>query len=389
MNKPLSVLIIEDSENDELLLLRELKRSGYSPEAERVYTAADLETALQKKAWEVIISDFVMPKFSGLEALKMIKARGIDTPIIITSGKISDETAVMAMKAGAADYIMKDNLTRLGPAIERELREAAVRKESEKANRELKERDEELRVLKAIDQLKDEFIGLVSHELRTPLTVILGALDTVITEGEKLSPEEIKQLITDSYWEAESLSEILTNLLELARAQANRLQIAEESIIVREAIDNAVNKLSQTGKQHTIVIDCDSSLIVKADRVRLQRILYNLLNNAVKYSSAGTLIEITARTEENEVLFSVKDQGIGISPDKQGRLFEPFQRIETTGLNVSGTGLGLVVCRRLVEAHGGRIWLQSKAGEGSTFYFTLPLHERASISAGGDKRGGQ
>jgi signal transduction histidine kinase len=389
MNKPLSVLIIEDSENDALLLLRELKRSGYIPEAERVYTAAGLESALKKRSWDFIISDFVMPKFSGLEALKMIEAQGVNTPVIITSGKISDETAVLAMKAGAVDYIMKDNLTRLGPAIERELREVAVRQEREKANRELKERDEELRVLKAIDQLKDEFIGLVSHELRTPLTVILGALDTVITEGDKLSPAEIKELLTDSYCEAESLSEILTNLLELARAQANRLQIEEETLYIRETIDTVIKKLSQAAAHHSIIINCDRSLTVKADRVRLQRILYNLLNNAIKYSSAGSSIEITVQANADEVKFSVKDHGIGISPEKQGKLFEPFQRIETVEINVSGTGLGLVVCRRLVEAHGGRIWLKSKTGEGSTFYFTLPLRERESIPARVDKRGSQ
>jgi signal transduction histidine kinase len=383
MNIPLSVLIIEDSENDALLLLRELKRSGYIPEMERVYNAAGLESALKKRAWDFIISDYVMPKFSGLEALKLIKGQGVDTPIIIISGKISDETAVLAMKAGAADYIMKDNLTRLGPAIERELREVAMRHDSEKTNRELKERDEELRVLRAIDQLKDEFIGLVSHELRTPLTVILGALDTVITEGDKLSPAEIKQLITDSYWEAESLSEILSNLLELARAQASRLQIAQETVIVRETIDTVVKKLSQAAARYSIIIDCDSSLTVNADRVRLQRIIYNLFNNAIKYSPAGSRIEITAQANSHEVKFSIKDQGIGISPEKQGKLFEPFQRIETAEINVSGTGLGLVVCRRLVEAHGGRIWLTSRSGEGSTFYFTLPLQDRDNQSKQG------
>ena len=103
--------------------------------------------------------------------------------------------------------------------------------------RPLKEREEELHVLKQIDQLKDEFIGLVSHELRTPLTVILGALSTVITEGDRLSAKETKQLVSDAYEEAELLSDILANLLELARAQANRLQINEEPVNLREIIE--------------------------------------------------------------------------------------------------------------------------------------------------------
>lgn len=373
MDKPLHVLIVEDSENDALLLLRELRRSGYAPTYERVYTADDLSSALEKQPWDIIISDFVMPQFSGLEALRLVRAKGIDIPFIVISGKISDDTAVMSMKAGAADYIMKDNLARLIPAIERELQEISVKREHEKAFKALKEREEELRILKKIDQLKDEFIGLVSHELRTPLTVILGALNTVITEGDRLSRRQIKQLIGDAYSEAELLSDILANLLELARAQANRLQITEEPVNIKEAIDTVVNKIKQQSIPREFMIDCDESIIVTADRVRVHRILHNLLDNAIKYSTTGTKVEVLARQNNNEVLISVRDHGIGIPSEKQGKLFEQFQRLGMPGSNAAGTGLGLVVCRRLVEAHGGRIWVESQPDKGSIFYFTLPL----------------
>ena len=378
MAKPLHVLIVEDSENDALLLIRELKRSGYEPVYERVYTAKGLSDALEKQTWEIIISDFVMPQFSGLEALKLTKLKNLDIPFIITSGKISDDTAVLSMKAGAADYIMKDNLTRLGPAIERELQETAVRRESEKASKSLKEREEELHVLKQIDRLKDEFIGLVSHELRTPLTVILGALSTVITEGDRLTVKETKQLVGDAYSEAELLSNILANLLELARAQANRLQINEEPVNIREIIETTVNKMKQQIASHPVSVDCDDSITVNADRVRLQRILHNLLDNAVKYSAPRTKIEIFARRNKGEYLVGVRDKGIGIPADKQGMLFEPFQRLEPHNNNATGTGLGLVVCRRLVEAHGGRMWVESQPGSGSTFQFTLPIPDIGS-----------
>ena len=378
MAKPLYVLIVEDSENDALLLLRELRRAGYEPVYERVYTAKGLNAALDKQPWEIIISDFVMPQFSGLEALKLTKIKNLDIPFIITSGKISDDTAVLSMKAGAADYIMKDNLTRLGPAIERELQETAVRRASEKASKSLKEREEELHVLKQIDRLKDEFIGLVSHELRTPLTVILGALSTVITEGDRLSTKQTKQLVGDAYSEAELLSEILANLLELARAQANRLQINEEPVNIREIIETTVNKMKQQIASHPVSVDCDDSITVNADRVRLQRILHNLLDNAVKYSAPRTKIEIFARRNKGEFVVGVRDKGIGIPVDKQGMLFEPFQRLEPQNNNATGTGLGLVVCRRLVEAHGGRMWVESQPGSGSTFQFTLPIPDIGS-----------
>ena len=374
MGKPLRVLIIEDSENDALLLLRELRHSGYDPIYERIYTADGLTAALEKGFWEVIISDFVMPQFSGLEALKLSKSKGLDIPFIITSGKISDDTAVLSMKAGAADYINKDNLTRLGPAIERELQETAIRRESEKASRTLKEREAELQVLKQIDRLKDEFIGLVSHELRTPLTVILGALSTVITEGDRLSAKETKQLVSDAYEEAELLSDILANLLELARAQANRLQINEEPVNIRGLIEDYPAKNETAISPHIRFLSIAViSLTVNADRVRLQRILHNLLDNAIKYSAPKTKIEIFARPDNGEILVGVRDKGIGITPDKQGMLFEPFQRLEPQNSNTTGTGLGLVVCRRLVEAHGGRMWVESQPGAGSTFLFTLPM----------------
>ena len=379
MGKPLRVLIVEDSENDALLLLRELKRAGYEPVHERVYTALDMNTALEKQYWDVIISDFVMPQFSGLEALKLVQGKRLDIPFIITSGKISDDTAVISMKAGAADYIMKDNLTRLGPAIERELQEKLVRGEREKTSRSLKEREEELRILRKIDQLKDEFIGLVSHELRTPLTVILGALNTIMTEEDRLSRKQIKQLIGDAYYEAETLSDILANLLELARAQANRLQINEEPVNIRETIDTVVKKMSQQILPRQVNIVCEKSITVNADRVRLQRILHNLLDNAVKYSSSGNKIEVLVKKLNNEVLIGVKDRGIGIPSELQGKLFEPFQRLEQQNNKATGTGLGLVVCRRLVEAHGGRMWVESQPGQGSTFQFTLPMPEMGSI----------
>jgi two-component system sensor histidine kinase EvgS len=381
MVKPLQLLLVEDSENDELLLLRELKRSGYDIACERVYTAPDLKAALARQEWDIIISDFVMPQFSGLEALKIVKEKGVNIPVIIMSGKISDETAVLAMKAGASDYIMKDNLTRLGPSIEREIHETAMRVENEKAAAQLKEKEDELRSLKNINQLKDEFVGLVSHELRTPLTIILGALNTVMTEDNKLSRKEIKQLIGDAYYEAETLSDILSNLLELARAQANRLHINEEPLDMCEIIDNVIKNMRPAIPSNRLVLTCDKSITVNADRIRLQRIIHNLLDNALKYSEPGTKIEIFSVRKENNVHVGVRDHGVGIPQELQKKLFEPFSRLENENIKASGTGLGLVVCQRLVEAHGGRLWVESQLGQGSTFQFTLPLPDLSANNA--------
>jgi PAS domain S-box-containing protein len=138
MNPPLQVLVVEDSENDALLLEIELQRAGYNPACHRVETAADLVAALKRQAWDLVVADYVMPRFNGLEALSVVKAHGLDLPFIIVSGHITDDTAVAAMKAGAHDYVMKDNLARLGSAVERELREAAARREHRRGEEKLR-----------------------------------------------------------------------------------------------------------------------------------------------------------------------------------------------------------------------------------------------------------
>ena len=150
----LHVLLVEDSEDDAFLITRELKKSGFDPEIERVETEQAMQTALEKKPWDLIISDYVLPRFSGLEALQLYKEKQLDLPFIVVSGKIGEDTAVEAMRAGAADYIMKNNLGRLGPAIKRELRDYKIRQDRTKVRQKLKESLVELE--KANSQLQNE-----------------------------------------------------------------------------------------------------------------------------------------------------------------------------------------------------------------------------------------
>jgi len=230
---------------------------------------------------------------------------------------------------------------------------------------------------KKLDQLKDDFIGLVSHELRSPMTVITGAINTVLTEAERLSPEETRQLLRDAALEAELLSNLLGNLLELSRVQAARLVLHAEATNVSKITQEAVDKIRRQSPVHQFVVDTLRKIPpLYADPLRLERILYNLLENAVKYSPQGGEIRVSVRRKKEHLIFGVSDQGIGISPADQAKLFAPFQRLEEFRPDgVRGVGLGLLVCRRLVEAHGGRIWVESELGQGSTFFFTMPLSQ--------------
>jgi signal transduction histidine kinase len=152
VERPIQVLLIEDSEDDAVLLNSELKRAGYAPVCHRVETPEALSTALDRQNWDVVIADYRLPRFDGLEALATVRAKGLDLPFIIVSGYITEETAVAAMKAGAHDYVMKDNLARLGPALERELRDAVVRQERRRS--EIERRNAEAALRRAHDELE-------------------------------------------------------------------------------------------------------------------------------------------------------------------------------------------------------------------------------------------
>ena len=228
---------------------------------------------------------------------------------------------------------------------------------------------------KRLEELKDEFIGLVSHELRSPLTVIIGAIDTVLSEGSRLSADEIHQLLQDAVWEAESLSHLVENLLELSRSQANRLSLYSEPISVADIARDVVNETRRKCQTHKLIVDFPKGLpLVMCDSLRVQRVFYNLIENAIKYSPRGSKIHVFGEVEGERLTIGVSDQGVGISVEDQAKLFQPFQRLEESRLEgVKGAGLGLLTCRRLVEAHGGRIWVESDPGRGSTFLFTLPI----------------
>jgi signal transduction histidine kinase len=185
VNTPLQVLFVEDSENDAALLQLELERAGYETNCRRVETADSMDAALEEQRWDFVIADYVMPRFGGLEALALVKRKGLDLPFIIVSGHITEDTAVAAMKAGAHDYVMKDKPQRLAPAVERELREAEVRRQRRRSEETLKVEHAITRVLAGADSLEDAVQQIVEL-LIEGLDVDLGAFWVV--EGKQLLP---------------------------------------------------------------------------------------------------------------------------------------------------------------------------------------------------------
>jgi PAS domain S-box-containing protein len=227
------------------------------------------------------------------------------------------------------------------------------------------------------DRMKDEFISLVSHELRTPLTVVTGSLQTAMVEG--ISPDEARELLNNAVQGAEALEVILENMLELSRYQVGRLDIRNTSVSISDVAGSVIRKLKNLGAAQRFSTDFPGDLpSVEADPLKVERILYNLLENATKYSLEDTDIRVFARKEGEFVVTGVADQGIGISPEHFDKIFKLFERLETTSPHTRGVGLGLVVCKRLVEAQGGWIRVDSDLGRGSTFLFALPVCKTAS-----------
>ena len=228
---------------------------------------------------------------------------------------------------------------------------------------------------KKADRLKDEFIGMVSHELRTPLTIVKGAVRVAMSPD--LSLEEVQDLLKDADSGADSLARLLDNLVELSRYQADRLRLSTSMIDVPAVVKDVINKKSKIAATHNFTYTVEPKIpMVAADEVRVEHIIGNLIDNAVKYSPAGSEVRTSVTREGDHLLISVSDQGKGITSEDKAKLFQSFERLAETSTTKPGLGLGLLVCKRLVEAHGGKIWVESEPGKGSTFYFTLPIEEQ-------------
>ena len=227
------------------------------------------------------------------------------------------------------------------------------------------------------DKLKNEFVAVVSHELRTPLSAMQGFSELLLTQDA--SPERRRVWLEMINRESVRLSSLIDDMLSLSHIESGRVDLRLERTELEPLIRQCVEILRVGTSNHSFKIEIEESLpAVRADRDKLIQILNNIIGNAIKYSTKGGQITIRAGADRNSlngVQVSVSDQGVGIPPQEIGKVFEKFYRVgDSNAKEVKGTGLGLAITRKLVDLMDGRIWVESKVGQGSTFFFTVPTH---------------
>ena len=227
--------------------------------------------------------------------------------------------------------------------------------------------------LERLNRTKSEFVSIVSHEFRTALTGIQGFSEMM--RDEDFTMEEMKEYAADINKDALRLNRMITEMLDLDRMESGRMTLNVESVDINEIITDVATRSQMNSPSHSVAVHLDESLpLISGDRDKLTQVLANLVSNAIKYSPEGGEITLTSAREGDVAHVRVRDQGMGIPPEALEKVFERFSRVESGASRyIQGTGLGLPIVRQIVQMHGGRAWVESTVGQGSTFQFTVPL----------------
>jgi len=390
MGKPLRVLLVEDIEQDALLVLRELKRGGFDVTSERVETPEAMTAALAKQHWDIVLSDYSMPRFSALMALGLVKERKLDLPFIIVSGTVSEEIAVDAIHAGAHDFMAKGKLGRLIPAIERELRDVTLRAEQSKMQ-------EQLLISDRMASVGTLAAG-VAHEINNPLAVLMANLDFATEDVAKLAEDlrmhgsrtdgtgtgdgevewistrlrEIEEFLRDARESADRVRLIVRDLKIFSRSDEDKTGAVDVRRVIESSLRMAWNEIRHRAR---LVKEYGDVPPVEGNEGRLGQVFLNLIVNAAQAMPEGRadrneIRVVTRQDDHGRVVVEVRDTGSGIPESIISRIFDPFFTTKPIGV---GTGLGLAICHRIVTALGGQFQVESQVGKGSVFRTILPV----------------
>jgi signal transduction histidine kinase len=362
----LKVLMVEDNPSDAELALRELRRGGFTVEAERTETADEFRSRLRARCPEIVLADYNLGQWRGMEAVGILREEGLDIPVILVTGALGDTTAVECIKQGATDYVLKDALAKLPLAVRRALKEKQFREQRREAEEELARKVKELaRSNKELEQ----FAYVASHDLQEPLRMVAAYTQLLAERYQGKLDEQADKYIRYAVDGATRMQTLIQDLLAFSRAGREGMDVQDTDCnqVVKQAILNLEARIHEARAE----IQLQPLPRLAANAGQLRQVFQNLIGNALKFRGKDPpRVRIDARQKRGEWEFSVADNGIGIPADQRDNLFVIFQRLHTRE-EYPGNGIGLSICKRIVERHGGRIWVESKEGEGATFKFTL------------------
>src|SRR5579871_1612364 len=354
-------LLVEDNPGDARLIREMLRETGANAASVELSIVDRLSAGLERISgghFDLVLLDLSLPDSSGLETFERVHTLAPGVPVVVLSGLDDEAVAVRAVQFGAQDYLVKGQVD--GGTILRSMRYAVERQRLEAARAEL-------------ERQRDEFFSSVSHDLRTPVAEIKAAIGVVLANEPENMPPTLHRLLGNIDLAADELTKLIEDLLEIARLQAGRVTLWRAPIDVRDVVlraAHAIEPLTVERRQTLDVLQPETPVIAEVDGDRLGRVLRNLLANAQKYSSEHGRIVVRLEEDAERVRISVADDGPGIRPEDQERIFERFYRV--SGSAAVGTGLGLAIARGLVELHGGTLSVTSAPGSGSTFTVSLP-----------------
>jgi signal transduction histidine kinase len=362
----LRALLVEDNPLDAALVVRALCKDGFDVTADVVQDESGFTKALRAHSPEVVLADYNLPSWKGMDTLTVIRSEGLDIPMILVSGALGDVTAVECIKQGATDYVLKDGLARLPEVIRRALREKTERTLRHQVEKDLAGKVDELARSNAD---LEQFAYVASHDLQEPLRMVTAYTQLLAERYRGKLDENADKFIGYAIEGAQRMQVLIQDLLAFSRVGRKE---ASESVDCNAVMKEVLQTLAAAIQESGAVVTHGELPAVWADRTQVAQVFQNLIGNAIKFrGKEPPVVSVRAEKAGQHWQFSVSDNGIGIAAEYAENIFVVFQRLHAR-TEYPGNGIGLAICKKIVERDGGRIWVESGAGSGSTFKFTLP-----------------
>ncbi len=358
------ILIVDDEEKIRSRIGRILSKEGYI--AETASNGTEAREKLRNGGFDITLTDINLPDTSGFEIMEFIRSAGIETLPLVLTGYASVESAIRAIKVGAYDFIQKPvDMETLKLVVFRAAERVMLARENKK----------NLLELEKLNELKDEFLSVVSHDLRSPLASIGAYANYLLKKGDLTHTQESYISIIREI--SNNLYTLVNELLDISRIEAGALDLNREETDIAEIISASINNFLLLALDKSTAIDFINRLedrMASIDRVKFLQVMNNLVSNAVKFTENGRItVSAQESTDNSSISIIVEDTGVGIPGKDLPALFEKYSFQKKGGTRgETGTGLGLVICKRFIELHGGRILARSTPGQGSEFEIIIP-----------------